>query len=98
MLCNRSAAIDSGATVEITREKVKILGVEIEAEMEWDGGDILTSYFLAAKLAQALGGLRSAEEYTISTKPTSDEVAHFWYVDGIGRHFIMCADPGGFSS
>jgi hypothetical protein len=96
MLCNRSSAIDSAAEIKISRDKIEILGQDIEAEMEWDGGDILTSYFLAEKLAQALGGLRNADEYLISTKPHESGNAHFWYVDAIGRHFIGCASPGRF--
>lgn len=96
LLCNRSAAIDGGAEVKISNNKIEILGQEISAEMEWPGGDILTSYFIAQNLSQALGGLRPAEEYAISTKLHESGSAHMWYVDGVGRHFIMCAEPSRF--
>lgn len=97
MLCSGPSAIDSTAGVKVSVDKVEVLGHEVSAEMDWDGGDILTSFFIAENLAQALGGLRSVEEYTISTVEHKSGNAQLWYVDGIGRHFIMCAAPARFS-
>lgn len=99
-LCARAALVDEVAEVKVSGDKTvmfEILGREVDIEKTLLAeGCIDPIVFRCDNFARALASLSDVDSYKVW--PIVSDGKPFWYIDGVGRHFMMSSAPVMFAS